>query len=203
MKLLDYFVEDHRAYLVLEHIDGLSLADCVKQNGKFEEAQTIDLCQQMCDILQYLSANDPPIIHRDFTPDNLILNQDGTLKLIDFNVAHQDSQDGTTGTVVGKPSYMPPEQFRGLPCMQSDLYAMGASLYFLLVGQDPVAISCANPCGDGASVSPELNLLVQKLTEPELSRRLKNINEVKAMLVKVKERQQQQELLESDLTAIT
>ncbi|MBY0549874.1 MAG: serine/threonine protein kinase [Candidatus Obscuribacterales bacterium] len=182
VRLLDYFVEDHRAYLVLEHIDGMSLSQKVKQDGPLAENEVIALCLQMCEILQYLASRPTPVVHRDFTPDNLILNSNGTLKLIDFNVAHQDSTDGTTGTVVGKTAYMPPEQFRGEPSLQSDLYAMGATAYFLLVGQDPVPISCSSPALDGAEVSPELNLVIQKLTEPDLRSRLRKVSDAKAML---------------------
>lgn len=182
VKLLDYFVEDHRAYLVLEHIDGMSLSQKVKQDGPLSEKEVIGLCLQMCEILQYLASRPTPVVHRDFTPDNLILNSNGTLKLIDFNVAHQDSSDGTTGTVVGKTAYMPPEQFRGEPSLQSDIYAMGATAYFLLVGQDPVPISCSSPALDGADVSPELNLVIQKLTEPDLRSRLHKISDAKSML---------------------
>ncbi len=65
-------------------------------------------------MLIYLHEQDPEIIHRDFTPENLMLNFDGRLKLIDFGVAHQ-IKSRTTATVVGKHAYLPPEQFRGRP----------------------------------------------------------------------------------------
>ncbi len=182
VKLQDYFVEDHRAYLVLEHIDGPSLSDKVKQHGSLGEAEVRKLAEQMCSILEYLSTREPAVVHRDFTPDNLILTREGTLKLIDFNVAHQESSDGTTGTVVGKTPYMAPEQFRGTPCPQSDLYSMGATLYFLIVGEDPVPISCSDPIGMGAHISAELSSLVQKLTKPELSERLAGIAAVRKVL---------------------
>jgi len=103
--LSDYFIEDHRAYLVLEHIDGQSLRGLVLQDGALSEEMVLDLALQMCDILTFLHANG--VVHRDFTPDNLILNSRGKLKLIDFNVAQQ-VQSGSTGTIVGKHAYLPP-----------------------------------------------------------------------------------------------
>ncbi len=89
----------------------------------------ISLALQMCEILKYLHDQEPPVVHRDFTPENLILGTDGTLRLIDFNVAQTlDQAASTTGTVVGKPSYLAPEQFRGEPMPSSDVYSMGATL---------------------------------------------------------------------------
>lgn len=172
VKLLDYFVEDHRAYLVLEHIDGKSLQQIVKEHGSLSQAEVVPLAMQMCDILSYLSSRKTPIVHRDFTPDNLILGKDGVLKLIDFNVAHEQTADGSTGTVVGKAPYMAPEQFRGATSVLSDLYSMGASLHYLLTSVEPTPISASDPLTEGADVSADLNLLVHELTQPEVSRRL-------------------------------
>lgn len=183
--LLDYFIEDHRAYLVLEHIDGTSLSDRVKANGPFTEVEVCALAAQMCDILSYLSGHAPPVVHRDFTPDNLILTNDGRLKLIDFNVAHTEENEGTTGTVVGKMPYMAPEQFRGRPTPQSDLYSMGASLYFLLMGKEPVPISASSPALDGANCSAQLDLLIQKLTQPDAVDRISNVAELNEQLAKI------------------
>ncbi|MBA4078746.1 MAG: hypothetical protein C0508_27205, partial [Cyanobacteria bacterium PR.023] len=144
VKLLDFFVEDHRAYLVLEHIDGTSLRTLIDKKGACDEVYVRSLALQMCHILEYLHGLSPPVVHRDFTPDNLILRSDGKLKLIDFNVAQQ-VEETTTGTIVGKHAYLPPEQFRGETVSQSDLYALGATLFFLLAGVDPEPISVSKP----------------------------------------------------------
>ena len=89
VKLIDFFLEDHRAYLVLEHIDGMSLRQLVAKNGPMPLADIISLSMQMCDVLEYLHSLSPAVVHRDFTPDNLILDSSGRLVLIDFNVAQQ------------------------------------------------------------------------------------------------------------------
>lgn len=184
VKLVDYFVEDHRAYLVLEHISGRSLHQLVKDEGALDERTVRELTKQMCEILDYLSSREVPIVHRDFTPDNLILSNDGTLKLIDFNVAHQQSAEGTTGTIVGKTAYMAPEQFRGSPCVQSDIYSMGATLHFLLTAMEPIPISSSDPIGNGAVVSAEFNSLVNKLTQPDMRKRIVTIDEARRELDK-------------------
>jgi len=144
VKLRHFFVEDHRSYLVLEHIDGMSLRQLVLEDGPLPVEAACELAVQMCAILTYLHSLVPPVVHRDFTPDNLIYNSRGVLKLVDFNVAQQTDAT-TTGTVVGKHAYIPPEQFRGKPTTQSDIYALGATLYFILTGQDPEPISQSHP----------------------------------------------------------
>ncbi len=177
VKLEGFFVEDHRAYLVLEHIDGENLRQIVQRDGPMSEERIKELAAQMCTILTYLHGLSPPLVHRDFTPDNLILNKDGTLKLIDFNVAQQ-VEYATTGTVVGKQAYLPPEQFRGQAVPASDLYAFGATLYFLAGGKDPTPISVARPIKDGLQVSPELDHLISDLTQMEPEARPTNAQAV-------------------------
>lgn len=169
VKLVDFFVEDHRGYLVLEHIDGGSLRQLVEQRGKVSESEARSLAKQMCEILNYLHGLTPPVVHRDFTPDNLILRKDGTLKLVDFNVAQQ-TESTATGTVVGKHAYLPPEQFRGMPTTQSDIYAMGATLYYLVTAQDPEPISEAHPREVETHISQDFDRIVGQATaiDPEL-----------------------------------
>lgn len=180
VKLLDFFVEDHRGYLVFELIEGNNLRSIVESEGRLDEEQVRLLALQMCDILSYLHDRTPSVVHRDFTPDNLILTPGGQLKLIDFNVA-QESGHTATATVVGKHAYLPPEQFRGKPTPQSDLYAMGATLQFLLTGIEPEPLSVAHP-QETASVSADLDRFVAKLTELELSDRYQSAAEAKSDL---------------------
>ncbi|MBI4533883.1 MAG: protein kinase, partial [Candidatus Melainabacteria bacterium] len=124
----------------------------------------------------------PPVVHRDFTPDNLILGADGVLKLVDFNVAHQ-SESTATGTVVGKHAYIPPEQFRGKPSTQSDIYALGATVFYLLTGEDPEPISTSYPLLHSNEVSPALNEIVACATNIDTKVRYKTIEDLKAALV--------------------
>lgn len=183
--LRDYFVEDHRAYLVLEHIEGASLQEIVQHKGPIKQKEVLALTLQMCDILSYLHSQTPPVVHRDFTPDNLLLSTDGILKLIDFNVAESSESSTTTGTVVGKPAYLPPEQFRGVPTSQSDIYAMGATLYFLLTGKEPEPISVSHPIEANAEIDFALNEIIVKATQLEISNRYANIAELKQALQQI------------------
>jgi len=170
VRMRELFIEDHRVYLVLEHVDGISLRKLVKENGPLPEEQVIRLAQQMCEVSTYLHGLEPPLVHRDFTPDNLILQNDEELKLIDFSIAQQarskDSQD-----CAGKHAYTPPEQFRSEACPQSDIYALGATLHFLLTGRDPVAISVSHPKESRPEISGALDTIVAKATALQLEER--------------------------------
>ncbi|HEY9730660.1 MAG TPA: serine/threonine-protein kinase [Drouetiella sp.] len=177
VKLIEFFVEDHRGYLVLERIDGLSLRRVVEEEGRMDEKRVRDLAAQMCSILTYLHNLSPPVVHRDFTPDNLILGKDGILKLVDFNVAQQ-TESTATGTVVGKHAYLPPEQFRGRPSPQSDIYALGATLVYLLLGADPEPITCSHPILQRDDISSELDTIVAHATALDTAKRYTRIEEL-------------------------
>lgn len=170
VKLHDVFTEDRRVYLVLEHVEGRSLRQLVASQGPVSEAEAVRLGGEMCKVLTYLHSIVPPIVHRDFTPDNIILMPDGSIKVIDFSVAGS-SANVKDGDCVGKHSYTPAEQFRGQPCPQSDLYALGATLYFLTVGSDPPPITQLHPAAKVDGLSPQFDAIVAKLTANSLQER--------------------------------
>lgn len=178
------FVEDHRAYLILEHVDGPSLRQLVERKGPLSREHTLDLAAQMAEILCHLHAQSPPVVHRDFTPENLLLDKNGKLKLIDFNVA-QELETTATRTIVGKHSYIPPEQFRGKPLPQSDIYAMGASLHFLLTGEEPEPISISHPILKRPDVGGDLDNLVARATRGDLSKRYATAQEVQTDIARI------------------
>ncbi|MBS1956320.1 MAG: serine/threonine protein kinase [Cyanobacteria bacterium SZAS-4] len=171
VKLHDVFVEDHRAYLVMERITGKTLKRLVDDGGRLNERDVIACAQQMCAILQYLHTQDPPVIHRDFTPDNLMLSDENKICLIDFSVAQQ-IEINITGSVVGKHLYMAPEQFRGKATVSSDIYSFGATLAFLLTGEEPEAIAVSRPSEQIPTISPQLDALVSGCTAIDETKRL-------------------------------
>lgn len=181
VKLIDFFFEDHRGYLVMELIEGNSLRSIVQKEGPFLESLVRDLALQMCDILEYLHSQSPPVVHRDFTPDNLILTTSGILKLIDFNVAQQ-RETTTTATVVGKHAFIPPEQFRGRPTPGSDIYAMGGTLHFLLTGADPQPITPAHPQKLNAAITTQMDDLIAHATAVDEKKRTADAAEFRQAL---------------------
>lgn len=182
VKLMDYFVEDHRGYLVLEHIQGRNLRDTAG-GSPLDEEKVLELALQMCEMLTYLHSKN--VIHRDFTPDNLILETTGILKLIDFNVA-QTVNTGMTGTVVGKHAYVPPEQFRGKPTAESDVYAMGCTLFYLLSGHDPAPITQSKISKERDDISAGLQAIIERCTSLKAENRYASIDQLKADFQRVK-----------------
>ncbi|HHP7244835.1 MAG TPA: serine/threonine protein kinase [Elainellaceae cyanobacterium] len=142
-RYVDYFhidtEGDRQFYLVRDLIPGDSLANLIKQGWHVDEASLIEIVVQILDILNYIHRLSPPVIHRDIKPENIICQPDGTIFLVDFG-AVQDIYRYTiskSGTFVGTIGYMPPEQFRGQVTPASDLYALGATIVFLLTGRSP------------------------------------------------------------------
>jgi serine/threonine protein kinase len=180
-KVLDCFTEEGRHYMLLEHISGQDLRQYVKQNGPQPEALVREWARQLAGIVQYLHAQSPPVIHRDLTPDNIVLRNDGTLILIDFGASNQFV--GTaTGTMIGKQSYISPEQLRGKAVPQSDLYALGGTLNFLLTGQEPVPLMVAHPAKTVESVSPEFDQLIANCTALDVEDRVASAEQLASLL---------------------
>jgi tRNA A-37 threonylcarbamoyl transferase component Bud32 len=203
-RVLDNFVENDRHYLVITYVPGQNLKALVAKTGPFPEHRVLELADQMANILNYLHTQTPPVMHRDFTPDNLVLKPDGQLVLIDFGAANEFV--GTaTGTLVGKQCYMPPEQVRGKTCPASDLYAFGCTLYFLLTGEEPEALSTSHPKIKRSGISEATDKLVAELTAVELKDRLKSAQladlEIDALLSEWKEAPSSGALQNSEMTA--
>src|SRR5262249_28269081 len=99
------------------------------------------------------------------------------------DVAQQQTDTTKTATVVGKPPYMPPEQIRGKPTTRSDIYAMGATLFFLLTGADPEPLTSSHPRELNSAVSIEMDNLIAKATSLYDLDRYADINEVRTDLL--------------------
>ncbi len=184
-KIFDHFVERGRDYLVLEFIPGHTLRQLVAKRGQQDERVAVDLIRQLVHVLDYIHGLTPPILHRDISPDNLVLKEDGKLIVIDFGAANEVV--GTaTGTLIGKQSYMSPEQFKGKPTVQSDIYAAGGTLYFLLTGRDPKPLSSSHPQEERPSISPAVDQFVFDLTNTDDKKRIKSTDEMLERLDELK-----------------
>jgi serine/threonine-protein kinase len=106
-----------------------------------------------------------------------MLCKDGTLRLIDFNVAYQ-SEFNSGKTIVGKRNYIPPEQFRGQASASSDIYALGGTLFFLLTGSDPEPLSQSWPKKMREEIREQLDRVIGKATALETAERYSAVNEV-------------------------
>ncbi|MBX9694652.1 MAG: serine/threonine protein kinase, partial [Cyanobacteria bacterium] len=167
VSVLDAYSDDQSSVLLLEHAPGRNLRELVDEDGTLGEMTVVQIARQLCQVLSYLHSQSPPVVHRDLTPDNIVLNENGKIMLIDFGAAHQ-FLEGITGTLIGKQCYVAPEQLRGHPGPESDMYAFGATLYFLLTGKDPTALSRSDP---GCGVSATLRNLIMRATNLDIKER--------------------------------
>jgi serine/threonine protein kinase len=143
-RVSDYFTEDGRAFLVMQFIAGDDLAQIIAQQpGPFPRAQVIAWADQVLDALIYLHTRERQIIHRDIKPHNLKLTANGKIALLDFGLAKAHLGDQTTTqsshSIFGYTRrYSPLEQIQDQGTSpQSDIYALGATLYHLLTGIKP------------------------------------------------------------------
>ncbi len=179
--VIDSFEDGSSTYIALEHIDGIDLRQLIKRSGKRSETFVAKWALQICEQLKFMHEQEVPILHRDLTPDNLMLDRDGNVRIIDFGAAHQ-FMEGVTGTLIGKQSYIAPEQLRGKSSKASDIYSLGATLAFLLTGEDPRALQRTNLKELHSDISNKMAELVSRCTEFEESDRPSSLGEITSVL---------------------
>lgn len=163
------FAEGSRLYIVMDLIEGSNLRQYVQNNPPLSEHELLDILRQCTSILDYLHCQSPPVLHRDFTPDNLMI-ADGVLKLVDFNIS-QSAITNSSRTVMGKHCFMAPEQFCGDASVASDLYQLGATLFFLATATDPEPLTPCELETLRPDLSSNLNSVVRKLTDRDPAQR--------------------------------
>jgi len=143
-RVSDYFTEGRRAFFVMQFVEGDDLAAMIKQQpGPFPRNAVIAWADQLLDALIYLHSHDRQIIHRDIKPHNLKITSAGKIALLDFGLATSQGlpseNESKCRSIFGySPRYAPLEQIQDLGTSpQSDIYALGATLYHLLTGAKP------------------------------------------------------------------
>ncbi|MDY7032572.1 MAG: serine/threonine-protein kinase [Thermodesulfobacteriota bacterium] len=129
--------ESGHSYIVMEYIEGIDLTSYCRKENLMDIREVIRLIADVCDALDYAHTN--RIIHRDIKPANIMIQKDRRVKVMDFGIAKLPSSHLTqTGTVIGTPSYMSPEQIHGEDLDgRSDMFSIGIVLYELLTGEKP------------------------------------------------------------------
>ncbi|MCX7681419.1 MAG: serine/threonine protein kinase [Anaerolineae bacterium] len=147
-KVSDIFTERQREYLVMDFVEGPDLRQLMEQKrlqGEFLDEQVVlQWVDQLCDALEYLHSQNPPVLHRDIKPANIKLTPGGLIKLVDFGLVKLlAADDSSTITVLqgrGTLAYTPLEQYggdTGHTDVRSDIYSLGATIYHLLTNQPP------------------------------------------------------------------
>jgi serine/threonine protein kinase len=128
---------DDAVYLIMEYVDGATLAQVIEREGPLSEPRAAGIALQMLSILS--AAHALGIVHRDIKPANIMITAAGQVKLADFGIAHMVGGTRLTGSgVIGTPAYMAPEQLQGLDITPAvDLWALGATLYDAVAGRSP------------------------------------------------------------------
>lgn len=148
-KVSDYFTDNDRDYLVMDFVPGQDLSEmlvgAMHQGHPLSERQVLSWAAQMCDALEYMHTQAPPVLHRDIKPGNIKITPAGNVKLVDFGLVKVlIPDDQRTITVVqgrGTVQYTPLEQYggdTGHTDARSDIYSLAATLYHLLTGQPPL-----------------------------------------------------------------
>jgi hypothetical protein len=136
-RYMDYFEEDGALYLVMEKIEGESLAAMRKRGAVLDEADVVRLLRDASEVLDYLHRRAPPVIHRDLKPGNVLRRPDGSFAFVDFGAVREKLRPDGGSTVVGTFGFMAPEQFQGRALPASDVYAVGATALSMLTGRQP------------------------------------------------------------------
>ena len=137
VSVYDVLAENEHSWIVMELLEGPTLADVVHNSGPLSVADTIAIGESLIDALE--AAHRVGVLHRDVKPANVLLTKRGAV-LTDFGIAHRDGDPGitTTGVVFGSPSYLAPERVRGESAGRpADLWALGATLYTAVEGHGP------------------------------------------------------------------
>jgi serine/threonine-protein kinase len=175
-QFFDFFVEGGKKYLAMEMLHGQDLEKRIYQRGPVTPQQAIEWMILTCEILDYIHSQQPPIIHRDIKPANLLVrHRDNGITVLDFGAV---KEIGTPpGTRIGVEGYTAPEQDRGKPVTQSDLYAIGPTLIFLLTGESPQKFYGQRGRTFGFNVekiptiAPKLRSVILRTTEPKVENR--------------------------------
>ena len=138
VKIYDVSFGERVQFIVMEYVPGITLKEYIQQQGKVGWKETVHFTVQILRALQH--AHDNGIVHRDVKPQNVMLLQDGTVKVMDFGIARFARENGRTISekAIGSVHYISPEQARGeVADERSDIYSVGIVMYELLTGQLP------------------------------------------------------------------
>ena len=177
-RMLDAFRIEECGYYVMEFIEGKSLDQVLrsyKSTGRrFPEELLLQYSLQILDVLEYLHGLPKGLLHRDVKPQNIIVREaDGELFLVDFGLAREGGS-ATTKTLVGTLGYAPLEQVKGHPEPRSDLYALGATMYHMLVGEQPAPFDIPPIATVRNDIHPALAEVVDRACQDNVNRRYAN-----------------------------
>jgi hypothetical protein len=181
-RYIDHFEENGALYLVMEQVEGESLAARRRRQAPLQQEQVLRFLTDAAACLRYLHGHAPPIVHRDIKPGNVLLRPDGSYCFVDFGSVRDRLKPEGGSTVVGTFGFMAPEQFQGRAAPVSDVYAVGATALSLITGREPEDLPHK---GLGIDVEAALRGVVDRrliaalrsMLEPDPDRRASSVDE--------------------------
>ncbi|MFI6039012.1 serine/threonine-protein kinase [Streptomyces sp. NPDC051315] len=166
--VFDVVDEDDRPWIVMELVEGKSLAEVIREDGVLEPKRAAEVGLAILDVLR--SAHREGILHRDVKPSNVLIAEDGRVVLTDFGIAQVEGDPSitSTGMLVGAPSYISPERARGhKPGPAADLWSLGGLLY--------AAVEGTPPYDKGSAIATLTAVMTEPLEEPKNAGPLKDV----------------------------
>jgi len=187
-KVMDRFEEHGKQYIVMAYVQGETLDAVLQREGSpgLPEEHVLGWVDQICEVLEYLHSQNPPVIFRDLKPSNVMLGPDGHIGLIDFGISRFFKPGQTSDTWnLGTAGYAPPEQFgKGQTDVRSDVYALGAMAHQLLTGRDPsITLFQFPPLRKvNSSISGDIEAVIGKALALDPANRYQSIREMREAL---------------------
>ncbi|MDQ7823654.1 MAG: serine/threonine-protein kinase [Candidatus Eremiobacteraeota bacterium] len=182
-KYIDSFSDGAHCYCVMEYIEGETLQSLISKRGKrYGADEILPYALQIARILAYLHESDRPVIFRDLKPSNIMVTAGGRIKLIDFGIARHFLAGKKKDTyLMGSPGFAPPEQYgKGQTDRRSDIYSLGATLYFLLSAGDMAGFKFVFPFlrESDPSIPPWLDRVILKCLAKDPDERFQSAGEL-------------------------
>lgn len=183
-RIVDIIEDGHTIYVVMDYVEGESLKKVMRDaGGPMAEDDVISWGIQLCDVLEYLHTRTPPVIYRDMKPSNVMLREDGTVKLIDFGIAREYKEGHTSDTqILGTRGYAAPEQFSRTvqTDARTDIYSLGVTLYTLVTGRSPSDDPVLRPIREiDPTLSEGLEHIIARATRQDPAERYQSCAEMR------------------------
>ena len=185
VKALDFFEINNTAYIVMEYLEGVTLKQYLRENKRIDAEDLVELLVPLIEALDEIHSQG--LIHRDISPDNIMVLPDGRIKLMDFGAARDYTEFGEKSlSIVLKPGYAPPEQYQthGVQGPWTDIYALCATMYKCITGENPpdaidrlVDDHLKKISAFGISVSPQIEKAIIKGMSVAANDRYQNVGD--------------------------
>jgi len=198
-QMYDLNKEEGTHYITMEYVDGKNLKSMIRMMGQLSSGKTISIAKQVCEGLT--EAHRLGVVHRDLKPQNIMVDEEGNARIMDFGIARSLKTKGitATGVMIGTPEYMSPEQVEGKEVDQrSDIYSLGVILYEMVTGRVPFegdtpftigvkhkSEQPKDPKELNTQLPEDLNLVILRCLEKDREKRYQSAGEVRSELINI------------------